>query len=525
MELSEETKHISAEENIKDSCHSAAKSEEKQIYHCIFDNQPDAILMFDYTTGYYTDCNVMAEKLSGYSKLEILSLRAGDLTPVELREEIKKQYDNLLTTGRARFESEIIKKDNHRIAVEISMSSFPTENGIAVILIIRDIRKQKEREERLLGARVAAEAWAKAVEKRELEFRGTFENAAVGIAHVKLNGQWIRANNRLCEITGYPLDEFLQLTFQDITHPDDLEEDLRLLDKLSRGEIQFYKMEKRYIRKDGDVVWIMLTVTSQHDEKGKLMHYISVIEDISGRKRLEEDLNNKNCELMKINELLEDFIYIAAHDLRSPINNMILIENLMQNASDLDEKITLLESYKPCIVKLERILNGLIEIIQIQSEKGLIFKDLSFSEICNSVKVDLWKEIDQKGVEISQNFDDCPKIFFVQPYLLSIFNNFISNSIKYSREGVATEIQIETLRINGFVRLSFSDNGIGMDLERVRKRLFKPFERFTIQGQGTGVGLFIVKNIIEKNGGYIQVESKVNNGTTFHCFLKEYERG
>lgn len=118
----------------------------------------------------------------------------------------------------------------------------------------------------------------------------TFENAAIGIAHVGLDGAWLRVNERLLEIVGYERDELLATTFQDITHPDDLETDLGQLKALIEGDIPHYQMEKRYFRKDGELIWINLTVGLQRGPDGQPDFCISLIEDITSRKADEEHL-------------------------------------------------------------------------------------------------------------------------------------------------------------------------------------------------------------------------------------------
>ena len=115
--------------------------------------------------------------------------------------------------------------------------------------------------------------------------RATFDQAAVGIAHVGLDGRCLRVNDKLCAIVGYPREELLQLTFQDITHPDDLEDDLEHRRRIIGEEIDTYSTEKRYVRGDGSLVWIDLTVSIARTADGQPLHFISVIEDITDRKR------------------------------------------------------------------------------------------------------------------------------------------------------------------------------------------------------------------------------------------------
>ena len=136
-------------------------------------------------------------------------------------------------------------------------------------------------------------------------FRATFEQAPIGIAHVAPDGHWLRINPRLCEIVGYSAAELRQLTFQDITHPDDLSSDLALVQKVLHGEISSYELEKRYIRKDGAIIWINLTVSLMRNAAGEPDFFISVIEDIQRRKQAEQAHRLSEAQLQLMFDNLE----------------------------------------------------------------------------------------------------------------------------------------------------------------------------------------------------------------------------
>ncbi len=131
-----------------------------------------------------------------------------------------------------------------------------------------------------LTARKQAEA---AIQNSEARFRGVFENAFVGVALVGLDGTWLQVNQRLCELLGYERDELVTKTFQDITHPDDLQDDLDQVSELLAGRIKNYKIDKRYLRKDGSIIWASLTVALQNGADGAPLHFISIVSDISER--------------------------------------------------------------------------------------------------------------------------------------------------------------------------------------------------------------------------------------------------
>jgi PAS domain S-box-containing protein len=141
-----------------------------------------------------------------------------------------------------------------------------------------------------LGAAIGRMRAEQALRESEERFRATFDQAAVGVAHIGLDGSWLRVNQKLCEIVGYTREELLQRTFQDITHPDDMEADLEHLRRLQTGEISRYSMEKRYFRKAGSVVWIELTVSLVRAPSGEPEYFIAILENITERKRAEEAL-------------------------------------------------------------------------------------------------------------------------------------------------------------------------------------------------------------------------------------------
>ena len=209
-----------------------------------------------------------------------------------------------------RFWDEVIHPDDlERVLAEDQRTDRTGEPfGMEYRLIARDGRIVWVRDEATLvrGARGDAPYWLGAqsdiTDRKEIEaalreserrFRSSFENAAVGMAIVGTDGRWLRVNRSLCRTVGYTNEELLGRSFQDITHPEDLDKDLEQARRLLDGEIVSYQMEKRYIHKDGSVVWILLNGSLVRDEEGGPLYFIAQVQDISGRKRVEDQLQRQ----------------------------------------------------------------------------------------------------------------------------------------------------------------------------------------------------------------------------------------
>jgi PAS domain S-box-containing protein len=197
--------------------------------------------------------------------------------------------------------------DGTQVWARYDSSPIYDEEGRIVmgVLVAQDITEQKRTEEEL--------------EESEGRFDATFEQAAVGIAHTALDGRWLRVNWRLCDFLGYTREELLQKTFQDITHPDDLEPNLEGRRQLLAGEIESFSMERRHIRKDGSIVWGNLTVSLVGEPSGEPAYFIAVIEDTSERKRVEKEMETRTHQQAVVAEL---GLWALAHkDLQALMEN------------------------------------------------------------------------------------------------------------------------------------------------------------------------------------------------------------
>lgn len=235
-------------------------------------------------------CNIV-----GYTQEEIYQLNFQDVIhPDDLDADLA--YAQQLLAGEIdsyAMEKRYIHKNGSDVWINLTRSLVRTETGEPkyFIGVAEDISERRQIQQEL--------------EQAEERFRATFEKAALGIAHVSPEGRWLRVNQKICDIFGYTPEELQKLTFQDITHPDDLDPGLVYIEQLLAGEIDSYSMEKRYIRKNGLPVWINLAVSLVRTETGEANYFISLLEDISERKLFQEQLRRINENLELVNENLE----------------------------------------------------------------------------------------------------------------------------------------------------------------------------------------------------------------------------
>ena len=186
-----------------------------------------------------------------------------------------------------------------------------------------------------------------------------------------------------------------------------------------------------------------------------------------------------------------------------------------------EKKLTLLEHFRKIAGQLDKTITGITDILRVRNTDISGASAVHMEGLLYNLLQEFRDELDPASVH--PDFVMKPSVRYIEPFLFSILKNLISNSIKYSRDHVPLQIRISTKSEGMFTLLTCSDNGIGIDLTKYEKKLFSPFQRLEVdKATGTGMGLYLIKNIIEKNGGYIQIESTPGEGTTFYCYLKEY---
>lgn len=353
----------------------------------------------------------------------------------------------------------------------------------------------------------------------EDRFRAIFEQAAVGISQVRLDGQILQVNQRFCDIVGYTRDELVEHTFQDITCREDLAPDLACMRQLLDGEIPTYSMEKRYVHKDGSPVWVHLTVSlvrsrirqswRRNTQLGEPQYFISVIEDIHARKQLEHQK--------------DEFLGIASHELKTPLTTLKMLAQLTRRRLEREGLLGVDHGARMerAIARMERLVNDLLDVSRIESGRLALHM-----EPCDLVDVCRMAAEEQMAVterEISLLLpEDAVQVIADPDRIDQVLANLLSNALKYSARDRAVTLSLHRNKSEAVI--SVRDEGAGIP-EELLPHLFDRFYRVpgvqvqSGSGVGLGLGLYISKEIVERHGGHIWVTAGIGSGSKFSFSL------
>ncbi len=358
------------------------------------------------------------------------------------------------------------------------------------------------------------------LKKSKESFIGAFESSNIGMALVGLDGKWMKVNHSLCNSLGYSEKELMQKTFQDLTHPDDLDKDLTFLNELNKGKKDGYQIEKRYYHKNGRIVYIILAVTAVKKVNGEISHFISQIMDITPRINAEKKLTRLVAITTEQNESLMNFAHIVSHNLRSHSSNLSMLSGFLCAEENENERKNLVDMLCDASESLNETVLHLNEVVQVKVDALNKMKRVNLYQTIMNVEKNLGLLLQEKNAVCHVNIDKQLKIQGITAYLDSIFLNLLTNSIKYSSPDRTPIIKISSKHMEDMTVVTFSDNGLGIDLKRHGDKLFGMYKTFHRNKDAKGIGLFITKNQIEAMGGRIEVESNVNVGTTFKLYFE-----
>lgn len=367
----------------------------------------------------------------------------------------------------------------------------------------------------------------RSIKEQEKIFKTIFDNAPVGIVFGDLSALILLANKYFCDLIGYSSEEIKRLNVREITYEPDFLREKELFNALVKRQVQGYRMEKRYIKKNGELIWVDLSVSAITDDRNNIKNLVAIVININDKKLAEEELIKAKEIADKANLAKTTFLANMSHEIRTPLNGIIGIaqllslENLPNHIKDYINHLNMASQH------LLDLINDILDFSKIESgELKLIKEEFYLKDTINEVIKLLFYKAKEKNLELTVFLDPLipTKLIGDTFRIKQILTNLLGNSIKFTENGYVTlDVLLKEISDNQVtVTFKIADTGIGISEEN-KKKLFTPFfqgdQSITKKYGGTGLGLSIVKRIVDAMNGEISFESYPNQGTTFYVTL------
>ncbi|RAV98728.1 PAS domain-containing sensor histidine kinase [Pseudochryseolinea flava] len=466
----------------------------------LFNSAHDAIFTMNH--GTFVDCNEATLRIFQCTRAQIVGQTPYRFSPFmqpdgRLSEDSAMERINAALSGKPQsFEWRHIRYDGTPFDAEVSLNRLDLEGEVMLQAIVRDVSERKR---------------AEAENKRLAMVANTTTNMVVIFDPQSLI-EWV--NPAFTKVTGYTLSESIGKNIHFLCGPETNASIVSLIDEHIAAGTAFKEIELIKHTKTGKPYWVAIGVQPITDKDGRAIQFIAVETDITERKATQQALLDRNEELVKINAELDRFVYSASHDLRAPLASLLGLIEVARLERDHDAIIQLLELQKKSLLRMDRFIKDIVDHsrnlrLQIEPEEinfermiQATFEQLQFMENVGRIR---------KVISIDQK-----EHFYSSTTRIDILlNNLISNAIKYADlQKRDPFLSVEVTCTQEKATISVVDNGEGIPQDAMPK-IFNMFYRASGKGPGSGLGLYIVKEAIEKIGGNIQVSSTYNEGTTF----------
>ncbi len=443
------------------------------------------------------------EKMLGMPMQEIIGKNMHELFPSELAEQMVNDDLRVLRERKTVTVREVLN-DRHYETIKFPVIIDDEPKFLAGYTI--DTTKQVHAE--------------KTLRESEERFKKVYSEGTLPIAMLNGNFRFLSVNQVFQDTFGYKESELRKMTFRDITHPEHIDHDIENLQLLLQKKTDLYQTEKRYITKNNEIVWGKAQVSIVYDSSGKFLYFLVMINDITSYKLAEQQIIQKNLELVKLNAEKDKFFSIIAHDLRSPFNTFLGLTEIM--AEDLYS--LRLEEIQQIATDLKNSANNLYHLLENLLEWSMVKrgikpfnpKEIVLNKLAADTLASKSESIRMKSIRTTMHIPANIRVTADEHMLGTIIRNLLSNAVKFTPKN--GNIDIKAVVKNGTTELTIADSGIGMD-EKMKKTLFDltgSNNRPGTEGElSTGLGLLLCKEFIEIHNGTIRVESEPEKGSSF----------
>jgi PAS domain S-box-containing protein len=472
-------------------------------YQQLFEKMVDGVYKSSHE-GKFIEVNPALVKMLGYDSKE-------ELMAIDIKSQL---YFNEVDRDEAVYQDQIDgisifrlrKKDGSEIWVEDRGQYVTDENGNVLYHegFLRDVTERKRAEEKNRN--------------NEKRFRSLIENNEDAIVLLDRESKILYQSPSVERMLGFTQEERQEKTGIESIHPDDMAEAKKIFAEVLANPFVAFSFRHRKLHKNGHYIWTEGIVTNMLDDKS-VGALVANYRDITKRKEYEETLEKSNKELTKANEELDKFVYSVSHDLRAPLSSMLGVIEIAEDETQDEFVIGHLEMVKESITRLDGFINDILAYSR-NSRLELRKEEINFKEMLSDIMqhIKYMSGIDRQ-VDIVIDIQDEKKFMSDKSRISMLLNNLISNSIRYQDPSVNDPfVNVKVDMSDTETNIIVKDNGIGIDKENIEK-IFQMFYRVSENSIGSGLGLYLVKEIVDKLEGKIEVESELGKGTAFSIRL------
>lgn len=457
--------------------------------------------------------NQAAMEQSGYERLEMAKLKAWDINTDCSEESWKQVWGHIKAAKEATYIGRHQKKDGTMINVEVK-ANFVAYNDVELICsFINDITEKIK--------------WETALEESLARFTNATLATSDVVWEVDLEKNLYYMTPNFTTVFGHPSGVYEPLQDNEWTrnlHPEDFPKSVNFSYRHIMNRSDNWTSEYRLKKKNGEYAIIEDKIVSIKNAQGEIVRLVGAMRDVTQMKLAEKEKNALMEELVDKNRDLTQFSFIATHNLRAPLTNLVSICNLLK-PEHIDDPLTqkLLEAFVVSTHSLHETLDDLIKVLVIKMNRKETVEEIEFQPYLQKTIATMKNLIDETQIEIKADFSHAETVLFSPVYMESLFGNLLSNSIKYARKDFRPVVNITTNKdAAGNTELIFSDNGIGIDMSRAKDKIFGLYQRFheVEYKNSKGIGLYLVHSQVTALGGKIRVDSEPNKGTRFTITFK-----
>lgn len=452
--------------------------------------------------GYFVKVSAACLAVWGYKQEELIGKQIWDFIYHEDHDKTLVIANKVMEGNNiSHFENRYVRKDGTIVPISWAVRWDPVDRiryGVA-----RDISDQV--------------AYNKKIEENEARLNEAQALAKVGNWETdltSLNVTWSAETFRIFEVDAAEFKSS-HPAFLEYVHSDDVERvNKSFNDSFETKGINV--IEHRIITPKGNLKFLEERWQISRDKNNVPIRAVGTCQDITERKIAELERIKITNDLIQRNRDLEQFAFIISHNLRAPTANIIgFSDNLLNESLSKQEEKELLKGLSISVNRLDSVIKDLNKILQVRREIEGKKEVISLPGLINDISISIENIIEKNNVQINTDFSGASEMYSLKSYLHSIFFNLISNSIKYRHPDIDPIISIVSKKENGKIKVTFKDNGSGIDLETKGDKIFGLYKRFHSHIEGKGLGLFMVKTQVEALGGTISVQSEINHGTQF----------